>query len=108
MTTAIKQIGGPPPGIRKDGAAGDEARPAGSCPRSEFLPEQWHITGSQIAPDTLQPHGVAPAASRVLRHVDRDLRDDDRFDQPYDELLPRPPITVFVAPQRGYRPSELA
>lgn len=41
-----------------------------------------------IAPDAHHPHGVPPAAGRVQGHVDRDLGDHDRLDQPPGELLP--------------------
>lgn len=36
------------------------------------------------------------------------MPNDPAQDRPREKVLISPPITVFVAPQRGYRPSELA
>ncbi|MFF1601520.1 hypothetical protein ACFVYV_29095 [Streptomyces mirabilis] len=53
-----------------------------------FLAEQRDIVKSQIARDAHHSHGAPPAAGRVQGHVDRDLGDHDRLDQPPGELLP--------------------
>ncbi|GGX98821.1 hypothetical protein [Streptomyces fructofermentans] len=42
-----------------------------------MLPEQRHITGSQIAPDTLQPHGMAPVADPVQGLADARVQSGD-------------------------------